>query len=82
MIDGEQLFNISGMSCQYDKLPGICKDLIPMYGDVAFKYTLIIIVGTLNLIVMVYFILQIRKFLKVKMKEAGVDSIGELLKKR
>jgi len=60
---------IKGMDCQYDKLPQICKDLIPQYEDVSLKYGIIIIVGVLNIIVMSFLFWKIKQFLDAKKKQ-------------
>ena len=78
----DTIVNLGGMSCQYDKLPAICQELIPKYDDIAFKYNLIIIVGLLNILAMTYFAFLIRRYINAKKKELGVSSITELLKKK
>jgi len=76
------LIGLAGMQCEYDRLPEICQQLMPQYADISFKYNLIIIVGLLNILAMAYFAFLIRRFIQVKLKESGANSIGEYLKKR
>ena len=63
-IDGtEEMVKIGDSLCIYEKLPQICKDMIPLAQDIQLKYNVIIIIGILNLIVMSFFIYKIKKFL-------------------
>jgi hypothetical protein len=66
-IDGtEEMVKIGDSLCLYDKLPQICKDMVPVAQDIQLKYSVIIVVGILNLIVMSFFIWKIKKFLDAR----------------
>ena len=72
---------ISGNTCEYDKLPDICKTLVSQANDIQFKYVLIILVGFINILVMVYFVYKMRQYIELKKKETGVGTIRELIDK-
>lgn len=60
------MVKIGDSLCLYDKLPQICKDMVPVAQDIQLKYSVIIVVGILNLIVMSFFIWKIKKFLDAR----------------
>lgn len=63
-IDGtEEMVKIGDSLCLYEKLPQICKDMVPIAQDIQLKYNIIIFVGILNLIAISFFIWKIKKFL-------------------
>lgn len=67
VINGtEEMVKIGDSLCLYEKLPQICKDMIPLAQDIQLKYNIIIIVGILNLIVMSFFVYKIKKFLETR----------------
>jgi hypothetical protein len=62
----EEMVKIGDSLCIYEKLPQICKDMIPLAQDIQLKYNIIIIVGILNLVVMSFLIWKIKKFLDAR----------------
>ena len=62
----EYVVKIGNMTCDYSQLPQMCKELVPIAQDIQMKYTLVIVVGICNIIIMSFLAWKVIQLIKMK----------------
>lgn len=70
---------INGTACDYDKLPAICSDMMPAVQNIQFMYTLIILSGLMVIVLGLYLVWMMNRYIRLQMELTGAKSFGELL---